>query len=214
MPSLKKALRAPILSKELEPRALASLDAAELEQCRLEASDLSNQTGDHVRFDGVRLLGGALASTTLTHLTWLDVLCERCDLSMIEWPGAKLTRVEVRECRITGAKLHEVEFDNVRFVESQLDYASFSGARFRQVSFEGCQLREADFSRADLAGTSFIRCDLKGADLTGAKLHGADVSSSSLSEIRIGAGDVRGLIVNREQATVLSQLFGLVVRDE
>jgi hypothetical protein len=40
------------------------------------------------------------------------------------------------------------------------------------------------------------------------------VSTSSLSEVRVGAGDVRGLVVNREQATVLSQLFGLVLCDE
>ncbi len=38
-------------------------------------------------------------------------------------------------------------------------------------------------------------------------------NSPSLSEVRVGANDIRGLVVNREQATVLSQLFGLVVRD-
>jgi uncharacterized protein YjbI with pentapeptide repeats len=210
----KKAVRAPILPNELEPRELMNIDGAEIEQCRLEGRTFANQAGERVRFDAVKILGGTLAATKLTHLTWLDVLCERCDLSMIEWPGAKLTRAVIRECRITGAKLHEGELDNVRFVDCQLDYASFSEARFRHASFEGCQLKEADFSRADLAGTSFVRCDLKGADFSGGKLHGADVSASSLSEIRVGAGDVRGLVVNREQATVLSQLFGLVLRDE
>jgi uncharacterized protein YjbI with pentapeptide repeats len=210
----KKALRAPILPKELEPRTLTSLDAAELEQCRLDACTLSNQSGERIRFDGVRILGGTLSATKLTYLTWLDVLCERCDLSMIEWRGPKLTRVETRGCRITGARFHDGEFDNVRFVECQLDYTSFSKARFHNVAFEACRLKEADFSAAHLAGASFIRCDLKGVDFTGAKLHGADVSTSSLSEVRVGAGDVRGLVVNREQAAVLSQLFGLVLCDE
>jgi len=212
-PPPKKALRAPILPAALEPQELTRIDGAELESCRLDACALANQSGDRARFDGVRIVGGTLSATKLTHLTWVDVLCEKCDLSMIEWHEAKLTRVEFRECRVTGAKLATGELDHVRFVECQLDYASFSEARLRESSFEGCQLREADFTRADLTGTSLLRCDLKGADFVGAKLSRVDVSTSSLNEIRIGAGDVRGLVVNREQATVLAQLFGLVVRD-
>jgi uncharacterized protein YjbI with pentapeptide repeats len=82
------------------------------------------------------------------------------------------------------------------------------------VSFEACRLKEADFTGADLAGTSFVRCDLSGTDFSGAKLRGADMSTSTLGEIRVGAGDVRGLVVNREQAAMLSRLLGLVLRDE
>ena len=186
-PPPKKALRAPILPAALEPQELTRIDGAELESCRLDACALANQSGDRARFDGVRIVGGTLSATKLTHLTWVDVLCEKCDLSMIEWHEAKLTRVEFRECRVTGAKLATGELDHVRFVECQLDYASFSEARLRESSFEGCQLREADFTRADLTGTSLLRCDLKGADFGGAKLSRVDVSTSSLNEIRIGA---------------------------
>jgi uncharacterized protein YjbI with pentapeptide repeats len=213
MATAKKALAAPKLPKELEPHALASIDGAELEQCRLEACVLAGQAGKNVRFDGVQVVGGSLSATKLAHVTWLDVLVERCDLSMIDWTGSKLTRVEARACRITGATLAESEFDHVRFVECQLDYASFVGARFGRVTFEACQMKEVDFSGADLTGASFLQCDLQGADLTGAKLAGADVSSSSLRQVRVGAGDVRGLVVSREQAVALAQLFGLVVRD-
>lgn len=34
-----------------------------------------------------------MGATKLTRVTWSDVLCERCDLSMIEWRDAKLARV-------------------------------------------------------------------------------------------------------------------------
>jgi uncharacterized protein YjbI with pentapeptide repeats len=213
MRQAKGSLRPPILPNELEPTEITSLHGLDLEQCRLDACSLSKKTGEHTHFDGVRVVGGALDETKLAHLTWLDVHCERCNLAMIDWPGAKFLRVEIRDCRLTGAKLIEGELDNVRFAECQLDYASFSGTRFRRVSFEQCRLKEADFSGADLTGTSFIECNLQGIDLTGAKLHGADVSSSSLIEVRVRPEDVRGLVVNREQAAVLSQLFGLVLRD-
>src|SRR4051794_5681973 len=132
----KKPLRAPILAKALEPRALTSIDGAELDQCCVEACTLSDQVGENVRFDGVKIVGGTLSGTKITHINWLDVLCDRSDLSMIEWLGIMMMRVEVRGCRMTGAKLVEAELDNVRFVECQLDYVSFSAAKFRQVSFE------------------------------------------------------------------------------
>jgi hypothetical protein len=54
---------------------------------------------------------------------------------------------------------------------------------------------------------------MQSADLSGAKLSNVDVSASVLGAVRVRAGDVRGLIVNREQAATFAQLFGLVVRD-
>ncbi len=164
MATSKKGLRAPVLPREPPSRALASLDGAELEQCRLDDCALGGQAAAHVRFDGVKVLGGTMGGTKLAHVSWLDVLCERCDLSLIDWRRAKLARVEIRECRVTGAALREAELDSVRFVDCHLDYAAFARARFEQVSFEACRLKEADFSGADLSGASFVRCDLSGAD--------------------------------------------------
>jgi uncharacterized protein YjbI with pentapeptide repeats len=214
MPPPAKALRAPVLPNHLEPRSIAGLTAGEaIEQCRIDGCALAEVAAERVRFDGVRLVGGTLGASKLTHLRWLDVACERCDLSMIVWQSARLTRVEVRGSRITGAKLVEGELESVRFIDCHLDYATFSGTRFRQVSFESCRLEEADFRGADLTGTSFVNCELRGADFGRAKLQGADVSTSRLNDIHVAAGDVRGLVVNREQAASLAKLFGLVVRD-
>src|SRR3954471_1639239 len=123
MPAAKKSIRSPILPKDLEVMAIASLEGADLERCRVEGCALSKETSEQVRFDAVSVVGGSLSETLLQHLNWLDVRCERCDLSMIVWPRAKLTRVEIRECRVTGAKVLEGELDEVRFVECQLDYA-------------------------------------------------------------------------------------------
>ena len=214
MSSKTKPLRAPVLPVHLDPRAFTTIaDGDSIEQCRVDGCALAQVAAAQVRFDTVRLVGGTLGASELRHLRWLDVACERCDLSMIVWPGAKLTRVEVRGSRMTGAKLEEGELESVRFVDCHLDYASFAETRFRQVTFESCRLEEADFRGADLTGTSFVSCELRGADLGRAKLQGADVSSSRCPDLRVSAGDVRGLVVNREQAAALATLFGLVVRD-
>jgi uncharacterized protein YjbI with pentapeptide repeats len=214
MPPPAKALRAPVLPNHLELRSLAALtDGEAIEQCRIDGGSLADVAAERVRFDGVRLVGGTLGASKLTHLSWLDVACERCDLSMVVWQSPKLTRVEVRGSRMTGAKLIEGELESVRFIDCHLDYATFSGTRFKQVSFESCRLEEADFRGADLTGVSFLSCELRGADFGRAKLQGADVSTSRLNDVHVGASEVRGLVVNREQAAVLAKLFGLVVRD-
>ncbi len=212
MSSAKKTLRAPILAKELELVPLSSLNGVELTQSRILDCAQSGARGRHVNLDGVLVVGGSLSETTISQLSWLDVVCERCDLSMCEWPAAKLTRVEFRDCRLTGARFSQAELSHVRFVGCQLDYAAFSRAQFRQALFENCRLTEAYFSEATLAGTAFVGCQLDGVDFTRAKLQGADVSESTMTDMRIGAEDVRGMVVNGAQAVALAQLFGLVVR--
>ena len=142
-----KALRAPVLPKHLEPRVITELAAEDaIEQCRLDGCALAEAVAPRVRFDGVRIVGGTLGASKLTELGWIDVACERCDFSMIVWPGARLTRVELRGCRMTGAKLVEGELESVRFVDCHLDYAMFADTRFRQVTFESCRIEEADFA--------------------------------------------------------------------
>jgi uncharacterized protein YjbI with pentapeptide repeats len=205
--------RPPILARELPRADLKSLDDADVEQACLDAVSLARGRADRVRFEGVRLVGGQLSESHVTALRWVDVECERTDLSMTEWPGAQLTRVTFRDCLATGAKWAGCAIEDVRFIGCKLEYASLAAARLRRVSFEQCRLREADFSGADLAGTSFAECDLRGVDLVGAKLAGAQVWSSTMQEVRVEARDVRGLVVSREQAAALAQLFGIVVRD-
>jgi uncharacterized protein YjbI with pentapeptide repeats len=207
-------IRPPTLPAHLEPRTLTRLEAnAVIEECRLDRSVLTRSKASSVRFDGVHMVDVALEESELANLTWQDVVSERCNLSMVNWRGAKLTRAVVRGCRVTGGRLLEGELDSVRFVDCQLDYTSFADSRLRRVVFESCQLCEANFHGTNLAGTRFVECNLQKAEFAGAKLHGADVSSSNLDGVTVGAGEVRGLIVSRQQAADLARLFGLVVRD-
>ena len=184
-----------------------------IERCRIEGCDLAKQVAERVAFDAVQLEGGTMAESRLPRLRWTDVACRRTDLSTGVWEGAKLLRVELRDCRVTGALFADAELDGVRFVGCHLGYASFSGVRCRQVSFESCRLDESVFARAHLVGTSFLDCELDGIDLEGASLKDVDVSTSRLSDIKVGVKDLRGLVVSRAQASVLAALLGLVVRD-
>jgi uncharacterized protein YjbI with pentapeptide repeats len=81
-------IRPPKLPTQLEPRTLTRLEAhAVIEECRLDASALTRSKASSVRFDGVHLVGVALEESELADLNWQDVLCERCNLAMINWRG-------------------------------------------------------------------------------------------------------------------------------
>jgi uncharacterized protein YjbI with pentapeptide repeats len=198
----------------LELQPLATLDGADLERVRLEGCALGAQRGRRMRLEAARVTRCGFAGSKVTELAWMDVACERSDLSLVEWPRARLTRVVVSDCRATGARWVEGELEDVRFVACQLECAVFTGARLRRVTFEKCRLRDADFGGADLAGTVFDACELHGVDLTGAKLAGADVHTSELVEARLEPRDMKGLVVSREQAVALATLMGAVVKEE
>jgi uncharacterized protein YjbI with pentapeptide repeats len=206
-------VKPPVLAKELAQAKLETLEDAEVEAARVEKCELGKRRAARARFEGVHISGGTLSETRIDAITWMDVVCERCDLSLAEWPGAKLARVELRDCRATGLRLVDAEIEDARFVGCQLDYAVFSGARLRRVAFEKCRFVDADFGGADLMGTIFDDCELASVELGGAKLGGVDVRTSRVRDVRVTTRDVRGLVVTRDQAATLAKLFGLDVRD-
>jgi len=208
-----KAPTAPNLPSDLALRAVTSVRAFDtVEECRIEECDLGGQVAQKVVFDTVRIERGTMAASKLAKLRWSDVVCARCDLSTVVWNESKLSRVELRDCRLTGATFTDSELEDVRFVGCHLGYATFARARFRQVTFEACRLDEAHFGSANLQGTSFQDCELRGVDLEGASLKDVDVTTSRLGELKVGLKDLKGLIVNREQAASLASMLGLVVR--
>jgi uncharacterized protein YjbI with pentapeptide repeats len=205
--------RQPTLDRDLEPAALTDLEDADLDCVEIEGTALAKQSSHRVRFTSVRVVRADLSETKVAVLRWLDVECVRSQLSLVEWPEAKLARVVFRDSRATGARMEGAELEDVRFVGCQLDYAAFPGAKFSRVTFERCRLRNADFGASDLSGTMFLECDLHGVTFLGANLAKVDICTCSGSDVRIEAKDVRGLIVNSQQAAALARLFGLVVRD-
>jgi uncharacterized protein YjbI with pentapeptide repeats len=206
-------VKPPVLAKTLPDAQLDALDGAELEGLRIESCELAKARASQVRFEGVALVGGTMSESHVDALSWMDVRCERLDVSLAEWPRANLTRIELLACRATGLKLVDARIEDARFVDCHLDYAIFSGARLRRVVFERCRFRDADFGGADLTGTVFSGCELASVEFAGAKLDGADIRTSTVHDVRVTARDVRGLVVTRDQAATLAQLLGLVVHD-
>ena len=204
--------RKPIL-KTLEPTTVTDLDDLDLDSALIDGATLAKQSSSRVHLDSARILNADWSETKVRSLTWLDVECDHSQFALVEWPEANLTRVVLRDSRATGMRLESAEFQDVRFIGCHLDYASFTRSKFRRVTFQQCRLRDADFGGADLEGTVFSDCDLQGVTFIGAKLTGTEICTCSGKDIRVEAEDVRGLVVNSQQAAAFAKLFGLVVRE-
>lgn len=55
-------------------------------------------------------------------------------------------------------------------------------------------------------------CDFTGAEFYAATMKGLDFSTSRIDGILVSANDLRGVIVNEEQAVACAKLFGIVVK--
>lgn len=84
--------------------------------------------------------------------------CEGCDLSDVEWPGWRLTSLDLVGSNLSGADLRAAVLTDVALDNARLNNADLTGAIVRQTSMRG-----ADLSYVALSGTVFIASDLTGA---------------------------------------------------
>lgn len=207
-------LEPPDLPHELHPAMSANLDDnARFMRVALTDCSMNEQTADDVLFDQVRCKRVNFSQSQFKLAQMLDVVLDTCDLTATTWEKAHLQRVELHGCRMTGTKFDKADFDNVRFERISGEYAQFWSCSFKMVMFDHCDVREASFENSNLAGVIFRNCDLSRADFRGAKLAGADLRGSIVANMQIGLTELRGAIVDPQQAIQVAALLGMMVKD-
>ena len=141
---------------------------------------------------------------------WAPLLCNAY-LAGAEWPGIRLSELDIRGADLSGADLSEAQLHTVsarlaQFTDASLHgaqlleftslkanfagadlshvrapYANFQGANLEHANLEGALLKGANLTEANLSGCNFQRADLREARLNDARLAGADFSGANLS---------------------------------
>lgn len=174
---------------------------------KLKEGDISGSSLDRLFIEYLQAEESTFADTHFRSLKLRDARLLKCDLSNADWSYATLERIEFVSDRLTGFKANEAQFADVKLIGCKANLAQFRNASFRDVAFEECVLTDADFTGADLRGVSFAGCDMTGVTLAGAKLENADFRGATLDGIRIQPSDFKGIIIDEEQAFILSSLF-------
>jgi uncharacterized protein YjbI with pentapeptide repeats len=178
----------------------------------LSTFDLATQPlRDELELEDV-LVTGALSGITACNVALSGAWLRDSDVA-----GARLPRLDLRNCRVSGANLANVAvsdgvaercaFENVRltgfswhegilrdvsFRGCRIDMASFAASRLERVLFEGCMLAQAELQDARLSAVVFVDCDMREIDLAGVRLSaGCELRGCVLDGAR-SVGQLRG----------------------
>ncbi|WP_067837975.1 pentapeptide repeat-containing protein [Amphibacillus sediminis] len=143
-----------------------------------------------------------------------NVRFEKCFLTNAQLEEITMDRVEFINCQLTGVLMPDSRLNHVWFSNCNMQLVGMGYSQQKNVHYQECLLRQADFYLNQWKNVVLNQCDLTGANLAQTKLAGIDISRSSFDNITIGIDDLKGCIVNEEQARAFSRLLGLVVRSD
>lgn len=195
---------APLSSLELA-------DDTEYGDFLLNGQSLVGQSFERVTIERslLKLVRGSALNLTKSKL--VDLRFETCDLSNSEFQDSKFTRVEMIDCKITGMHATDADIGDLLMQNCTGELVHFHDSVFKRVVFQGCHLRGADFRYCNLEGAIFKDCDLQEAEFYEAKLARADFRSSNIIGIKAHPADLRGAIIDSDQAAMLGRHFATLL---
>lgn len=142
-----------------------------------------------------------------------DVIFDHCDLSNCDLSECVFRRCEFHNCRMTGVDLSICTFQDVLLQESQCMYANLNGTNWKNSEWMNTLLQEA--SLHDLKWNALIihECDFSGCEIMHTSLNELDLRTSLIEGIAVDPNDLKGCIVNVQQALSLAQLLGIVIKE-
>lgn len=193
---------------------LAALDLAddtEYGDFVLQAQSIVGQTFDRVTIERAFLKQVRWSTTTLAKSKLVDIRFENCDLSNSEFQDGKFTRVEMVDCKVTGLHITDAEIGDLLMQNCTGGPVQFHDSVFKRTMFHTCNLRSADFRFCNLEGAVFKDCDLQEAEFYEAKLMGADFRSSNIMGIKAHPADLKGAVIDSDQAALLGRHFATLL---
>lgn len=146
---------------------------------------------------------------------------QKANLAHVQWPGAALAGMDLREATLMhanlsgadlrgarladgmllGAVLKEADLEEAALLRADMSDAMLAGcnlsranlmqAKLRSVVLNGAVARGADFSGADLS-MAVVQADLRNANLTGADLRGANFAGADLTGATLSGTQTAG----------------------
>jgi uncharacterized protein YjbI with pentapeptide repeats len=205
----------PVLPKRSTPFVLTSLDDdATLAEVAIIDSMLVAQQVQSVTIAEAIFKQTTFSNSHFRGLHATDLRFESCDLTEVVFERADLRRVEFIGCRLIGFQAPQARCTDVLLKGCNGPGAQFWKSQWKTVRFENCVLSDAHFQEADLSGAVFSKCDLRNAKMAGAKLAGANLCGSKIEGLKVGVEELRGAIVDYDQAMSIVRLLGITIQFE
>ncbi|MFV0557361.1 MAG: pentapeptide repeat-containing protein [Enterococcus sp.] len=171
--------------------------------------DQSYLTANNLVIKHSQLEKVSLRNARLERFEASDVLFSHCDFANLECFGASFRRVIFQNCKLTGTNFAESYLQDCQFIDCLADLASFSNTKQRVVTFTGCDLKDTDFYEMEWKNLILDHNRLSGSNWYRTSLANLNFSSNQFEQITLSTEQLKGLIVNQEQALVIAGGLGL-----
>ena len=113
---------------------------------------------------------------------------------------------------MTGIDFSDCSFTDVTMHDSLALLANLNQTTWKIVEWKQMCFQETSFYNVKFKDINIKDCDFTSSEFNQTKLSGIDVSSSNIESIAAQPENLKGMIVNREQAVALAQLLGIIVK--
>ncbi len=138
---------------------------------------------------------------------FLNVIFQNCDFSNIQFLNTLFRNVQFINCKLVGSDFSDSMFDHVTIKESLCRFANFSYMNNKLTKFINCDLTNASITETKLNKTKFQECHLEQCEIFHSSLNNVDLSTSYINHIITSPEDIRGAIIDINQAEDLIHLL-------
>lgn len=207
---MKRKISPPLFEMELQDSSVRKhLSQSRIEACIFRNEDVtydcSGKEFFECRFEYVSFhdMRGCL---------FADCVFDHCDFSNADFHEAMFRRVHMVQCRMTGTDMSRCTFQDTVLENCQAVYCNFSASKMKLCEWKETVFREAALSMCTLAELSVTRCDFTSAEFLDTSLNKVDLSSSKIDGISVGMKELKGVIMNEEQALACIKLLGIQLK--
>jgi fluoroquinolone resistance protein len=134
-----------------------------------------------------------LASISMKHTSFSDVMCIDTKLTGIQWADASIPL-------------------DVTFRNCLLNYSSFIGVDLRKTDLLGCQLKEVDFTETNLSKANCQYSDFTGARFINTNLEYTDFTNATNYSIHPDGNKLRKTKFSLPDALSLLDVYDIVIK--
>lgn len=204
-------IQQPLMPPHLAVAYFFADDEGFLEGQAFADSDQSYGTAENLVIRQSTLTRIVMQNTRLERFEASNVIFEKCDFANLTWIGGSFHQVIFKQCKLTGTNFSESFLRDCQFIECKASLSSFSNSKFNRVLFDDCELEEADFLEVNWTKFALTNSLLNRTNWLGTKVATLDFTSDTFEEILLPQ-QLRGLVVNQEQAITIAVNLGLVVQ--
>lgn len=146
--------------------------------------------------------------------SFFDVVFENCDFSNSSFSDACFKNCMFLECRAVSADFYGSSFRHVSFEKCNIEDAGFDAVRMSYVKAEDTDFSEASFSKCNITNVEWKKTSFRKASFFKTLLRGIDFTQCDVEGIVISDGkeELKGAVVNQEQAVEFAKRLGLVIK--